>query len=226
MNVLNHIAIIPDGNRRWAKERGLPSYMGHFYGMKKFYEVVKWWLSKDIRIVSFYMLSYENLLNRPKGELENLFKFFDKELGDTINRKNDFLEILEEKEVKVRFVGLLDKLPKNIFEKINKLMDITKDFNRRVLNLLIAYGGRIEIINAIRNMKRFDEEEFRNNLWVREDVDLIIRTGGYSRLSNLLIYQSAYAELYVINKYWPAITEEDLDKAIEWYSNVSRNFGR
>ncbi|RIB35618.1 MAG: di-trans,poly-cis-decaprenylcistransferase [Candidatus Nanoclepta minutus] len=226
MNVLNHIAIIPDGNRRWAKERGLPSYMGHFYGMKKFYEVVKWWLSKDIRIVSFYMLSYENLLNRPKGELENLFKFFDKELGDTINRKNDFLEILEEKEVKVRFVGLLDKLPKNIFEKINKLMDITKDFNRRVLNLLIAYGGRIEIINAIRNMKRFDEEEFRNNLWVKEDVDLIIRTGGYSRLSNLLIYQSAYAELYVINKYWPAITEEDLDKAIEWYSNVIRNFGR
>jgi len=226
MNVLNHIAIIPDGNRRWARERGLPLYMGHFYGIKKFYEAVKWWLSKDIKIASFYMLSYENLLNRPKEELENLFKFFDKELENTLNKKNDFLRIIEEKGVKVRFVGLLDKLPKNIFEKINKLMDLTKDFNKRVLNLLIAYGGRIEIINAIKNMKRFDEEEFRNNLWVKEDVDLIIRTGGFSRLSNLLIYQSAYAELYVINKYWPDITEEDLEKAVEWYSNVSRNFGR
>jgi len=226
MNVLNHIAIIPDGNRRWARERGLPPYMGHFYGMKKFYEVVKWWLSKDIKIASFYMLSYENLLNRPKEELENLFKFFDKELEDTLNKKNDFLRIIEENEVKVRFVGLLDKLPKNIFEKINKLMDLTKDFNKRILNLLIVYSGRIEILNAIKNMKRFDEEEFRNNLWVKEDVDLIIRTGGYSRLSNLLIYQSAYAELYVINKYWPDITEEDLERAVEWYSNVSRNFGR
>jgi len=226
MNVLNHIAIIPDGNRRWAMERGLPPYMGHFYGIRKFYEVVNWWLSKNIKIASFYLLSYENLLNRSKEELENLFGFFNKELEDTLNKKNDFLRIIEEKEVKVRFVGLLHKLPKNILEKINKLMDLTKDFNKRVLNLLIAYSGRVEILNAIKNMKRFDEEEFRNNLWVKEDVDLIIRTGGYSRLSNLLIYQSAYAELYVINKYWPDISEKDLDKAIEWYNNINRNFGR
>jgi len=220
------MAIIPDGNRRWAKERGLPSYVGHFYGIKKFYEVVNWWLEKNIRIASFYLLSYENLLNRSEFELKKLFSYLNKELKNTIDRKNNFLKILEENEVKVRFVGLLDKLPKKIVEKINRLMDLTKDFNKRVLNLLIAYSGRIEILNAIRNMKKFDEEEFRNNLWVKEDVDLIIRTGGYSRLSNLLIYQSAYAELYVINKYWPDITREDLDKAIEWYNNVSRNFGR
>jgi len=228
MNILNHFAIIPDGNRRWARERGLPSYMGHYYGVKKAEEILDWWLSTNIKELSFYTLSYENFLSRSKIELNFLFKLLDKYLTDIIKGKNEIFNKIIKNGVRIKFVGLLEKLPKKLYDKVKKVMEMTKDNSKKIMNFLLIYSGRLEILNAIKNIKnldKLDEEEFRNNLWVKNDVDLIIRTGGFSRLSNLLIYQSAYAEIYIINKYWPDVTIEDMEKAIEWFKNVKRNFG-
>ena len=228
MNKLNHLAIVPDGNRRWAKERGLPSYLGHYYGIKKVEEALDWWVESDIKEISFYTLSYENFVNRPKIELNFLLRLLDRYLTSIVKGKNKIYKKLIDMGVKIRFVGLLEKLPKKILDKINKVMEMTKENNKKTINFLLIYSGRIEILNAIKNLRnidKLDEEEFKNHLWVKNDVDLVIRTGGFSRLSNLLLYQTAYAEFYVLNKYWPDITREDMEKAVEWFRNVKRNFG-
>ena len=227
MGGLKHLAIIPDGNRRWAKKHSLPPWEGHRRGLEKLKEVINWWLKTDIKELSIYTLSYENFKNRSKIELKYLFKLIESQ----ISAKNGYIASLIEKGVRIRFAGLIHLLPKRIYEKLKEIMKKSKNNKGKILNFLIVYGGRLEIARAIsllikKNISKITINTIKKYLWVPSDVDLIIRTGGYARLSNLLLYQSAYAEIYILNKLWPEITLEDMEKAVNWFYNVQRNFGR
>lgn len=227
---IKHLAIIPDGNRRWARERGLELDLGYKEGLKKFYMVLKWLLEEIyISEISFYVLSYDNYVKRSVFEQKVFLNILKKELDDIIEGKNEFLKIIESSKTKVNFFGSLNLLPKEIQEKINIIENKTKNNKNRILNILICYSGRREIIDAIKkikNIEEIDEEKFKEYLWVKRDLDLVIRTGGYNRLSDLLLFQSAYAEIIVIDKYWPDITIDDIKKAINTYYNIRRNFGK
>lgn len=226
----NHIGIIPDGNRRWAKKRGFAPHIGHWYGAKKLEEIIKYIFELGVKKISVYTLSTENLKNRSKEEINELFKIFKTYFDRWL--KGEFKEI-ELYEVKINFFGNFVSLPKSLVKLMRKIMKKTSKYNRRILNILIAYGGTYEILHAIkeiikRNIKieKIDENEIKKYLLVKDDVDLIIRTGGYSRLSNFLPLQSTYAEIYVINKLWPEITKKDILNAIKWYRKIQRNFGK
>jgi tritrans,polycis-undecaprenyl-diphosphate synthase [geranylgeranyl-diphosphate specific] len=220
-----HLGIIPDGNRRWAKKRGLEPWKGHIYGAKKFEEVLKWCLELGIKKVSFYLLSYENMMKRSKKELENIFKLLENYLEKWEKEK-----LYEKYDVRINFLGNFRKLPKSLVKLMLRISKKSLKFSKRVLNLLIGYSGTHDVIQAfkkiIKNRVRITEKNLRKFLLVNDDVDLIIRTGGYSRLSNFLPLQSSYAEIYVLKKFWPDITKKDLIKALNWYKKLQRNFGK
>ncbi|MEM5830968.1 MAG: polyprenyl diphosphate synthase [Candidatus Aenigmatarchaeota archaeon] len=226
----NHIGIIPDGNRRWAKKRGLAPYIGHWYGAKKMEEICKFIFELGIKKLSIYTLSTENLKNRKKEEINELFKIFKTYFRKWL--KGEFKEI-DLYEVKINFFGNFFILPKSLVKLMKKIMQKTSKYNKRILNILIAYGGTYEILRAVKEMikrkvkiEKIDEKEIKKYLFVKDDVDLIIRTGGYSRLSNFLPLQSTYAEIYVTKKLWPDITKKDILDAIKWYSRIQRKFGK
>ena len=220
-----HLGIIPDGNRRWARKRGLEPWKGHIYGAKKFEEVLKWCVELGIKKVSFYLLSYENIIKRSKKELENIFKLLENYLEKWEREK-----LYEKYEVKVNFLGNFRKVPKSLVKLMLRISRKSLKFSKRILNILIGYSGTYDVIQAvkkmIKNKVKITEKNLKNFLLVNDDVDLIIRTGGYSRLSNFLPLQSSYAEIYVLNKYWPDITKNDLIKALNWYKKIQRNFGK
>jgi len=220
-----HLGIIPDGNRRWAKKRGLEPWKGHIYGAKKIEEVLKWCFELGIKKVSFYLLSYENMMKRSKKELENIFKLLENYLEKWEKEK-----LYEKYEVRINFLGNFRKIPKSLVKLMLRVSRKSLKFSKRILNFLIGYSGTYDIVQAvkkmIKNRVKITEKNLKNFLLVDDDVDLIIRTGGYSRLSNFLPLQSSYAEIYVLNKYWPDITKKDLIKALNWYKKVQRNFGK
>ena len=226
--MLKHLAVIPDGNRRWAKKKKLSYTLGYREGVKRALDLIDWWMETDIKILSLYVLSYENFKNRSRSEIKIILSYLDNLLDDIIKGRKEYATKIHKNEVKIRFVGLISKLPKKTVEKMKKVMEMTKNYKNKVLNLLVLYGGRIEILNALNKILKSKKviKNIKNYLWIKEDVDLIIRTGGFYRLSNLLIYQSAYAELYVLEKLWPEITRDDLNKAVSWFHSVKRNFGR
>ncbi|MEM5820503.1 MAG: polyprenyl diphosphate synthase [Candidatus Aenigmatarchaeota archaeon] len=226
----NHIGIIPDGNRRWATKKGLAPYIGHWYGAKKLEEICKFIFELGIKKLSIYTLSTENLKNRKKEEINELFKIFKTYFRKWL--KGEFKEI-DLYEVKINFFGNFFILPKSLVKLMKKIMQKTSKYNKRILNILIAYGGTYEILRAVKEMikrkvkiEKIDEKEIKKYLFVKDDVDLIIRTGGYSRLSNFLPLQSTYAEIYVTKKLWPDITKKDILDAIKWYSRIQRKFGK
>ncbi len=230
MEVPNHLAIIPDGNRRWARERGVLDWMGHREGAEKFEEFLNWCLELGVTQVSAYVLSTENL-NRPKKEVDEIFRLFYGFLRKWEKEKS----IFDKYEINVRFVGDLSRLPPKLIKLMDKIMMKTAKYQKRALNTLIAYGGRLELTETIKKIAEkaietgrveITEREVTKNLSVPEPVDLVIRTGGLSRLSNLLLWQAAYAEIYVTDTLWPNFTKRELIKAIEWYNSVQRNFGK
>ena len=228
-----HLGVIIDGNRRWAKARGLPPWEGHRAGAKKLDEFLNWCVEIGIPQVSVYALSTENL-NRPKEELKHLFKVFEKYLDNLLNNKRKF-SLLEKYEVKVRFVGELNRLPKKLIRLMGKLMEKTAKYQKRVLNFLVAYGGKSEIVNAVKKVVEeiikhgkieITEKEFEKYLYVPQPLDLVIRTGGYQRVSNFLLWQASYAEIYVTKTLWPDFSKKEFMKALRWFSRQKRNFGR
>lgn len=230
LQVPNHLAVILDGNRRWAKARGLPPWEGHKAGAKTFENFINWCLELGIPKISVYTLSTENL-NRPKKELEEIFKILYEYVEKLSNEK---FSLLEKYEVKVRFIGDLSRLPPKLVKTMGKLMAKTSKFQKKVLNFLVAYGGRYEILQAAKKLAEkmikfgrveITEKDFEESLYVQDPVDLIIRTGGYSRLSNLLLWQSSYAELIVLKKFWPDFTKRDLISCIKKYNKTQRNLG-
>jgi len=231
MEVPNHLGIIIDGNRRWARAKGMASWKGHWAGVENLEKRLDDCMKLGIPEVSVYTLSTENL-TRPKRELDELFKIFYQYLDKWEKEKGGFLDKYQ---IKLRFIGDLDRLPLRLVKLMGRLMQKTAKYQKRVLNLLIAYGSKFEIKEMIKAVARkiiragrvsVTERDIEANLLVKTPLDLVIRTGGTSRLSNFLLWQASYAELYVTKKLWPDFSKKDLLKAIEWFNSQKRNFGK
>lgn len=226
-----HIAIIMDGNGRWARRRGLPRIMGHKAGIDSVKDIVKACIKFKVEYLTLYAFSTENWL-RPREEVKGLFRLLENFLD------NEF-RLFHDKKVRLRIVGDRDRLDKEIREKIEVRERETAKYDSLNLNIALSYGSRQEILNAVRvlseEVKRgrlepdqIDEKLFSKYLYTNEspDPDLLIRTSGEMRVSNFLLWQISYAEIYVVQKFWPDFREADLKKAIEDYSERERRFGR
>jgi len=220
-----HIAIILDGNRRYAKKAGIPQLKGHESGYNKIKDLLKWCVELGIEEITLYCFSTENF-NRNKKEVNYLFDLFRKNID---NFKKD--KTIHDNKVKVRFVGRLSMFPKGMQKSIHEIMDLTKNYDNYKLNLAMAYGSRSEIVDAfkkilIKNIKDIDENTITKHLYLTSDVDIFIRPGGEKRISNFLLWQSAYAELFFTDKLWPEFTKEDLIKIINEFKQRERRFGK
>lgn len=228
MKIPNHLAIILDGNRRWAKEKGLPTLEGHRRGEKNLKKIGEFAWKKGVKILTIFVFSIENW-NRSKPEVEYLMNL----LGNAFSKKS--INYYHKLKIKVSVIGQKEKLLKQIQNKIREAEKLTENNKKGALNLAISYGGRQEIIYAIKNIfknigseKEIDESIINDNLWTKgiPDPDLIIRTGKEIRLSNFLTWQSIYSELYFTDKYWPDFNEKDLEEIFKNYSSRERRFGK
>ena len=230
MKKLNHLAIIMDGNNRWAKNKGLPSREGHKEGVKKARLAVEYALEKKINFLTLFAFSTENWL-RDELEVKDLINLFFQALEEQTP------ELIEEK-VKLNFIGDISRFSKKLINQIERSKKQTQDY-RPDLNLIIAasYGGKWDIVNAVKEFlkeskndaqkKKITEASVQKHLQTNNfpDPDLIIRSGGEKRLSNFYLWQSSYSELYFSNKYWPDFNKNDLDKALDDYFNRKRKYG-
>ncbi|WP_243545632.1 isoprenyl transferase [Pseudodesulfovibrio tunisiensis] len=227
MNIPTHIAVIMDGNGRWAKKRGLPRTEGHKAGTEAARAVVTRCRELGVRHLTLYTFSKENW-SRPKAEVRTLFELlvsFMKSEGPSLKQQN----------IRLKVLGELDDLPLAARQALRHVIKSTADCTEMTLNLALNYGGRDEILRACRSLtargvppEDITEEAFQNELWTagQPDPDLVIRTSGEYRLSNYLLFQAAYAELYFTDTYWPDFTPEALEKAIQDYNSRQRRFGK
>ena len=220
MNELNHVAFIMDGNGRWGKKNGQGRNFGHFKGVETVKKIVNGSIKSKIKIVSFYVFSSENW-KRPKAEINFLFKlitnYFSKEIESIIKQG-----------IKINILGEVDKLPSNVKSVLKKTILLTKKNEKIMVNLAINYGSKNEILNAIKkNKKKINIKNFEKNLYTKNipDPDILIRTGGHQRLSNFMLWQLAYTELFFLKKLWPDFNTNDLTSIIKRYKKSKRNFG-
>ena len=225
--VPRHVAVIMDGNGRWANARGLPRIAGHRAGTENLRAVITASVELGIRYLTIYAFSTENW-GRPQDEVDGLMFI----LADVIDRE---LAELNQEGVQLRHIGRLERLNPELRQKVVQAIELTKNNDRLILSVAFNYGGRDEILCAIRQMisdgvkpEDVNEETMNDYLFTRgtPDPDLIVRTSGEMRLSNFLIWQAAYAEWYVTPTYWPDFGKEELRKAVEDFSRRDRRFGR
>jgi len=221
-----HVAIIADGNRRWARDRGLPVLAGHVQGIEAMRPIVRRARDRGIETLSVYTFSTENWA-RPDDEVSGLFGLID----GAVRQYTD--ELIEEG-VQVRVIGRLHEAPSDVQRSIRAAEERTRSGSRMTLNICFNYSGRAEIVDATRALvaagadpNAIDEAHFAEHLYTagQPDVDLLIRTGGDRRTSNFLVWQAAYAELVFCDKYWPDFSDEDLDAALNEYERRDRRFG-
>ena len=219
-----HLGIIIDGNRRWAREKGLPALEGHRKGLAKVKELIKWSKERGVKILTLFIFSTENW-KRTKREVNFLMQLAKSAIADNLKE-------LHKGGIKVRMIGQRERLPRFLQETIQNAEELTKDNKKMVLNFALSYGGRTEITEAIKKIienkippEKINENVVSQNLWT-SDLDLLIRTGKEQRISNFLIWQAAYSELYFCKKYWPDFGEKDLDEALSDYSQRQRRFGK
>ncbi len=221
-----HVAIVPDGNGRWAEKRGLSRLSGHQAGAENMYRMVQYLNEYPIKCLSLYGFSTENW-TRPDAEISGLFEILE-------NFINNHLPDIHHKGIKLHHSGRLHELPENLQQAINRAAELTEDNTRMTLNVAFNYGGRTEIIDAVRRLladdtkpQDIDEASFSNYLYTAglPDVDLLIRTGDETRLSNFLLWQTAYSEYYFTKVLWPDFAKKDIDKALLSYSQRKRRFG-
>ena len=220
----NHLGIILDGNRRWAEERGLPAFEGHRKGLETVKKIIDYCKERGIQILTLFVFSTENW-KRGKKEVDFLMKL----AGIAIN---SFFKHLHKNKIRVKVIGQKERLSKALRKEIAKIEKITKDNTGMTVNFALSYGGRAEIVAAVKKIikekipfQKISENTIKENLWT-SDVDLIIRTGREQRISNFLIWQAAYSELYFYPKYWPDFSKQDLDKAIAEYAQRQRRLGQ
>ena len=220
-----HIGIIMDGNGRWAKKRGLPRTAGHSSGAKTFQKIARYCNKIGIKYLTVYAFSTENW-KRPKDEVDAIMKLLHDYLVDSVNFKDE--------NIKVKFLGDLTMLDDELNRLIEKAEDDSKDATGLHLNIALNYGGRDEIIRTVRkmaergdNLSELTESVLSENLYTAgiPDTDLIIRPSGEYRLSNFLIWQSAYAEYWFTDRLWPDFSEKDIDEAIFAFSQRDRRYG-
>lgn len=222
----NHIAIIMDGNGRWAERCGLSRFEGHLAGIKSVRSTIRCLKQYQIKYVTLYGFSTENW-ERPKDEVINLFRLLE-EVTD-----KEALEF-HKLGVKIRHLGRLEDLPQGLRQALNRAIELTKNNTGMTLSLAFNYGGRTEILDAVRAIiaegvppQSINEELFNSYLYTAglPDVDLIIRTGGELRMSNFLIWQATYSEYYFTDVLWPDFDEKEIKKALLSYSRRQRRFG-
>jgi len=222
-----HVAIIMDGNGRWAKQRGLPRNEGHRAGVENMRRVLEGAVEFGVMVMTIYAFSTENW-GRPEEEVHGLLSIFEEVIAREVTE-------LHKNGVKLRHLGTLDGINDKMKEAVKSAIELTKNNDRITLNIAFNYGGRVEILNAIARMiedrvapERLDEKVFGSYLYTAgvPDPDLIIRTAGEMRLSNFLIWQAAYAEYYSTPTYWPDFDKQELYKALVAFSQRQRRFGK
>ncbi len=226
-----HVAVIMDGNGRWAKRRSLPRFVGHQEGAKTLKEIIRCCKDWGIKILTVYAFSTENW-NRPQGEIEFLMRLFKQLLVSE-------LEEMQQEGVRIRFIGELNGLPDSLQAIANTAMLATQNNQAVILNVAINYGGRNEIVRACRQLAydvklgKIQPEEIEANLFEQyldtcelSDPDLLIRTSGEMRLSNFLLWQLAYTEIYVTDTLWPDFKRVEFERAILAYQQRDRRFGK
>ncbi len=228
-----HLAVILDGNRRFARQMGLKILVGHRYGAEKVRDFLEMCWEAGIKIVTLYVFSIENFM-RSRREVDSIMEL----------AEEGFEKILKEArihnyKVKVKAIGRINLLPERVQEAIRKVEEVTKDYDKYLLNIAIGYSGRAEIVDAIReiaeevksgkiDIENIDEMLIENHLYTSgvPDPDLIIRTSGEERLSGFLLWQSAYSELYFCDVFWPAMRKIDFWRALRTYQMRDRRFGK
>tara|TARA_B100001059_G_C17706055_1_gene512821 strand:- start:181 stop:849 length:669 start_codon:yes stop_codon:yes gene_type:complete len=220
MNNLNHVAFIMDGNGRWGIKKGKGRNFGHLQGIETVKKIVKNSIKLQIPIITFYVFSSENW-RRPKKEINFLFKliknYFSKEIKNILKQN-----------LRINIFGNIQKLPVEIKKTLNQTINLTKKNKRILINLAINYGSKDEILNAAKKIKKkITQKNFEKNLYTKNipDPDILVRTGGHKRLSNFMLWQLAYTELFFLNKLWPDFNAKDLNKIIKDYKKIKRNFG-
>ena len=219
MNKLNHIAFIMDGNGRWGEKKNKSRNFGHYKGVETVKEIVKTSIKLKIPFLTFYVFSTENW-KRPKKEINFLFKlietFFLKE-KDNIKSQG----------LRINFIGELSQLPLDVKNIIKETIKLTKKNKKIYINLAINYGSRKEILNTLKKTKKVNLKNFNKSLYTKKlpDPDILIRTGGHQRLSNFMLWQLAYSELFFLKKLWPDFNSNDLIRIIKKFKGIKRNFG-
>ena len=226
-----HLAIIMDGNGRWAEKRGMPRSVGHRAGVERIRDAIEVCREFNIKYLTLYAFSTENW-NRPAGEVDYLMDLFLEAIQNEVSK-------LHQHQIRIRFIGLKDKLVPDLIKLMEESEKLTFDNNVLTLNIALNYGGRAEIIAAVKGIARqvkegkmspeqVREEDFGDYLFTsgQPDPDLLIRPGGEHRISNFLIWQMAYTELYFSERYWPEFTKADFLAAFESFSHRERRFGR
>lgn len=223
----SHIALVPDGNGRWAERNGLPRLAGHRAGIENIHRMLQYLNEYPIKYVTLYGFSTENW-GRPEVEVEGLFYLVE-------NFIKKYVQEIHEQNIRLRHLGRLNELPPTLRRSVNRAIELTKNNTGMTLSVAFNYGGRTEIIDAVRRLitegiepQKIDEKLFERYLYTAglPDVDLLIRTGDELRLSNFLIWQTAYSEYYFTKVLWPDFAEKDLDKALLSYRQRKRRFGR
>lgn len=226
-HIPKHIVLFPDGNRRWAKQKGLASLLGHQQGYNNLLDFSEWCKNRGIKVLTAFGFSTENW-NRTPEEVNYLMKLLEKCLIDNLEKYN-------KEGTKVRVIGQRDRLPESLKKAIQITEEATKNNNKLFLNLAISYGGKWDILQAVKKIveekitaDKIDENLFESYLSTAglPAPDFIIRAGGEKRMSNFVLWQAAYSELYFSPKLWPDFTEKDLDEALKEFDQRGRRFGK
>lgn len=223
-----HVAIIPDGNRRWARKKGISKQEGYSIGIRKIGDVLKWCKARDIRMLTMWGFSTDNF-KRDSAEVGSLFELFKENLKKAIESDDK-----NKDELRVRFFGRIGLFPREIQEMIKRAERATSGGERGYqLNLLLSYGGREELVDAVNSIlaegvRKVDEKDISDHLYTKglPDPDLIIRTSGEQRLSGLMPWQSCYSEFYFCKKLWPDFSKKDFDAALAEYARRRRRYGK
>jgi len=231
---LEHIAIVLDGNRRWASEKVLDPWFGHEMGAEKVDQLLEWCQKLYVKSITLYAFSTENF-RRPKDEIEEIMRIAEEKFRDILTD-----ERIHRNKVRVKVIGRVNLLPESLQQLIVDVEKTTQSYNEHFLNIAFAYGGRAEIVDAARTIaekvregelspEKVDEQIFEQHLYTshmpKQDPDLIIRTSGEERLSGFLLWQSAYSELCFLDVYWPDFRLIDLLRAVRTFQNRKRRFG-
>lgn len=220
--VPNHVGIIMDGNRRWAKEKNKKTIEGHLAGANRIISLAKYIFDKGVKYLSIYAFSTENF-NRSAEEVSYLMGLIIKFFNERVNELHDY-------NIKIVVSGLRDNLSKDVLKCIDNVVELTKNNTDGVLNVCLNYGGRREIVDAVNKIKEANitvtEDNFGKYLYNElPDLDFVIRTSGEERISNFMLWQISYAEFYFPKVYFPDFDEKEFDKALEIYNNRNRRFG-
>ncbi|MBI3190580.1 di-trans,poly-cis-decaprenylcistransferase [archaeon] len=232
----DHLAVILDGNRRFAKQMLKAPWIGHKYGLEKTRQVLQWTCEAGIKYMTAYVLSLENISTRPKKELKMILNYLDQETENVLGNKDHTVHRFK---IKVRFIGRLHILPKALQKKMAAVEEMTKKYKDHFLNIAVAYGGQQEIVDATKRIlikglggaikpSDIDEKLIKAHLYTNGQPypDMVFRTGGEKRLSNFLPFQTAYSELIFTDTTWPSLTKKDFDNALKEFGKRKRRFGK